>query len=89
MSRQTTTEKREEVGTLTQSLIDHWNFDDNCEVLLHCENGEWLITVDRQFYSLGLKQDDPETYLQKIIKDQNERIIKLTKQIETIKRIVE
>jgi hypothetical protein len=88
MSHQTGTEKREDVGKLTQELIDGWNYDGNCEVLLYCNNGKWSITVDRQFYSLGLKKDDPETYLQKAIKDQNELINKLTNQIENIKKIL-
>jgi hypothetical protein len=88
VSAQSSTTKREDVGIIFHNLLNSWDYDNNCEVLLYCQNGEWIVTVDRQFYSLGLKKDDPETYWQKTIKEQQDEINRLRSKLNAIKKIM-
>ncbi len=73
MSWQESTKKVSEVNTIVKEMIESTSIDDNVEILVYLEDGEWIITKDRKFFSLGYKLEDVIITQQKEIKNlQNE-----------------
>lgn len=78
MSYQDRTKYYQEVGFIINQMIE----DENAEFLIYRnEEGEWIITKDRPFFSLGYKLED-------VIVTQEEEIKKLHNEIASLKTTI-